>query len=63
MSGTVSSYIRLREYIFLCRYVLRHIQWRHGNMKDLAEPNRFQIVELLRDGPPTNGDNLDHLLA
>jgi DNA-binding transcriptional ArsR family regulator len=30
-------------------------------LQALAEPNRFQIVELLRDGPRAVGDIVDHL--
>jgi DNA-binding transcriptional ArsR family regulator len=30
-------------------------------LQALAEPNRFQIVELLRDGPRAVGDMVDHL--
>jgi DNA-binding transcriptional ArsR family regulator len=30
-------------------------------LKALAEPNRFQIVELLRDGPRPVGDMVDRL--
>jgi DNA-binding transcriptional ArsR family regulator len=30
-------------------------------LQALAEPNRFQIVELLRDGPRVVGDIVDHL--
>jgi DNA-binding transcriptional ArsR family regulator len=30
-------------------------------LKALAEPNRFQIVELLRDGPRPVGDLVDRL--
>jgi DNA-binding transcriptional ArsR family regulator len=30
-------------------------------LQALAEPNRFQIVELLRDGPRPVGDIVDHL--
>jgi DNA-binding transcriptional ArsR family regulator len=55
-------YILLSEYVLTRLYVVRHIRIAMmATLRALAEPNRFQIVELLRDGPQPVGEMVDRL--
>jgi DNA-binding transcriptional ArsR family regulator len=59
---TPVSYILCREYVLTRIFVVRHIRFAMmETLKALAEPHRFQIVELLRDGPRPVGDLVHRL--
>src|SRR3984885_438971 len=54
-----TAYIPLQEYVVTSICSLRHIHPRMmETLQALAEPNRFQIVELLRDGPRPVGERV-----
>jgi len=49
------------EYSLTGIFVLRYIKYMEKVLSALAEPNRFHIIELLRDGPLTVGEIADQL--
>ena len=57
-----TAYIPLHEYVLTRIFLLRHIHPRMmETLQALAEPSRFQIVELLRDGPRPVGEMVHRL--